>query len=205
MNNQDDTQLDAAIEALARQEPSHGHVARVLARSGPTAGYGLQGAGYPRPRWVLPVAASLVVAAGAAWQVTRQAGLDGVSTGAGVSVPASSGWGAPEEIDRPVLPPQAYWGMDAFEEWNRLRPGSATRDRVAEDTGTRAGQRRRQIAANDRLAWVPEPTGLPPIELTSIAPDPLVVTPVAPLEDITLAEIPLAPIVLGPIAEEERP
>ncbi len=36
----DDTQLDAALEALARPEPPADHVAQVLARTGPAAGTG---------------------------------------------------------------------------------------------------------------------------------------------------------------------
>jgi hypothetical protein len=49
-----------------------------------------------------------------------------------------------------------------------------------------------------------EPT-LPPIELESIAPAPLELPPLAPLEDIALAEIPFAPVVIAPLTEEERP
>ena len=99
-----------------------------------------------------------------------------------------------------------------------LGHGSLRRVRDAEtrNTGTpgtqehRSGNVRtrsatRAASADDELAWAPVPSGLPPIELASIAPAPLVAAPVAPLEDIALAEIPLAPIVIAPLDDQERP
>jgi hypothetical protein len=212
MTDHDDAQLDAAIEALARQESSPEHVARILARTGPAADDASGRAAHPshsltlRPRWVLPIAAAVLVALGATWQVSRHtSGLDAlIERAESQSVSSASGWGVPEAIDRPVLPPQAYWGMDAFEEWNSLRPGSGFRAPGSEDGRTRARHRSQQ-AGPPTLAWVPEPTGLPPIDMPSIAPAPLVVAPLAALEDIALAEIPVEPIVIAPLIEEEKP
>lgn len=227
MNDHDDAKIDAAIEALARQEPAPDHVARILARTGPAADEAL-GTGVLqrpplalRPRWVLPMAAAVLVALGATWQLGRQtSGLDAVIESAEIQSAAfPSGWGTPEAIDRPVLPPQAYWGMDAFDEWDSLRSGVGNREsRIGNRTpgsrfpvqgaGASAGTGRQASSrAQDGpvRAWVPVPSGLPPIELESIVPAPLVVAAVAPLEDIALADIPLVPIVIDPIAVEEKP
>jgi hypothetical protein len=55
------------------------------------------------------------------------------------------------------------------------------------------------------MGWVPVPSGLPPIELESIAPAPIEIAPLAALEPITVEAIPLAPIVIAPVDEQERP
>ena len=55
------------------------------------------------------------------------------------------------------------------------------------------------------MAWIPVPSGLPAIELESLAPAPLVVAPLAPPEDIALAAIPLEPIDIAPLANEVTP
>jgi hypothetical protein len=191
MNAHDDERIDAALEALARPEPPADHVVRVLARTGPGQGYGLQAAGNLQARWVLPVAATVLVALGATWQV------GGMSV---VMPEVLTTWGVPQEIDRPVLPPQAYWGMDAFEEWKSLRPGVGT----SPGTGYRVpGTGIREAAAV--MGWVPVPSGLPPIELEPIAPAPIEIAPLAALEPITVEAIPLAPIVIAPVDEQERP
>jgi hypothetical protein len=116
------------------------------------------------------------------------------------------------QLDLPVLPPQAYWAMDPFVEFEALRPGwrdSGRRNAIVgagRDESADASLTARDSPADDELAWVPMPSGLAPIEIASIMPAPLVVAPITPLEDIALAEMALAPIVLTPLAdEEERP
>jgi len=214
--------IDAALEALARAEPPRQHVEGVLARTSasnasaqgqPDATGGRGGAlrrrpdlaGVLRPRWVLPIAATALIALGASWNVGRtRVALPAVAqpTGA-VDVPHQTPrWGAPEDIDRPVLPPQAYWGMDPFAEFATLRPGAFEGKR--RPTRPRAPASGREADA-PVTAWVPVPTGLPPIELAAIAPVSIEVAPFAPLEDIVLAEIPLLPIVIAPLIEEEKP
>ena len=114
------------------------------------------------------------------------------------------------QLDLPVLPPQAYWAMDAFAEFETLRPGRLAAARRGNVIATSGHDARRPSAAHaaatdDELVWVPVPSGLAPIELASIVPAPLVVAPLAPLEDLALAEIPIEPIVIAPLIEEERP
>ncbi len=217
-----DAHIDTALEALARPEPPRQHVEGVLARTSasnaslqgqPDATGGRGGArrlwpdlaGVMRPRWVLPIAATALIALGAAWNVSRtRVALPAVAQPAGsADVPhQTTRWGAPEDIDRPVLPPQAYWGMDPFAEFETLRPGAFE--------GTRRPTRLR-VPASAREAdtpawtWLPVPAGLPPIELADISPVPIEVAPLAPLEDIALAEIPFEPIVIAPLIEEEKP
>jgi len=230
MSDHDDARIDEALEALAHPDvPAH-HVPRVLARTGPSvqppAGTHDQPATvYLRPRWVLPVAATLLVTLGATWQIERQArGAfdDVVSHDASTHASARPPWGMPEEVVRPVLPPQAYWGMDPFHEFARLRPGTrvtadaallteasprkaiASAQRV-DHASLRHVLRARQTVADDELTWGPASSGLPSIEVVSIVPAPLVAAPVAPTEYIALAAIPLAPIVITPLAEQENP
>jgi hypothetical protein len=227
----DDARIDEALAALARPQPPADHVARVLARTSPddaasaVRGHDLRGRAYLRPQWILPVAATVLAVLGAAWQVERQArgAFDDVFVpGASTRAPGLPTWGRPEEIVQPVLPPQAYWGMDPFREFATLRPGTrVTADAVprpepstrpggspAGRLGASAAERAlsaRQTVADDELTWVPVPSGLPPIELVSITPARLVAPAAAPLEDITPAEIPLAPIVIAPLDDQERP
>lgn len=200
----DDERIDAAVEAFARPQPPEAHVAQVLARSGPGTGARGQADALRAGRWMAPVAATAVIALGAAWLASRPA--------SDLVTPPAAPLDIPADVDRPVLPPQAYWGMDAFEEWETLLPGRGSRvsgtghrgpgTGNSATTGRTTGARRATVP---QLAWVPIPSGLPPIELESIAPAPLVVPPLASLEDISLAEIPLAPIAIDPIASEERP
>ncbi len=116
------------------------------------------------------------------------------------TVPGAATWGAPQDIDRPVLPPQAYWGMDPFAEFATLRPGAFE----VTPRAARAPVSARKLPA-PVLAWAPMPSGLPPIELDDIAAAPITVVPLARLEDIAPAEIELAPIVIAPFTEQERP
>lgn len=231
--------IDDALEALTRPEPPGDHVARVLARTGPSVGLdGSPGRPPARPIWwALPVAASLLVATGVTWAL-RDVTLPPISAGLGndsmdrdgrltdgsesVTARSASGpyqpWGAPRGIDRPVLPPEAYWGMDAFEEWKRLRPsaggvGSGTGRRAPGPgwsrsravAGTRGGGARNDRARAPQLAWAPVPSGLPPIELETIAPSPLAFEPLADPAPIDLPAITLDPIVIAPLEHEERP
>ena len=218
-----DAQIDAALEALARPQPAVDHVARVLARTGAEHDDGRRAAGYRRLRWALPVAASLLVAASVTWG-RRDVPLPEIATDfagtaaeradrAGRAADGSESrpyhpWGAPREIDRPVLPPQAYWGMDAFEEWRRLgrtfADGSAHR-RPAVGDRSPAVPRTGATAAAARLAWAPVPSGLPPIELESIEAPPLTIVPLAAPTPIDMAAITLEPIVTAPLEQEERP
>ncbi|MBA2355686.1 MAG: hypothetical protein H0V80_13595 [Acidobacteria bacterium] len=106
------------------------------------------------------------------------------------------------DIDRPVLPPQAYWAMDPFAEFATLRPGAfEAAPRPAHSRITGSGREPRAPV----MAWAPVPTGLPPTDLEDIAPAAIVMAPLAPLEDIVPAEIPLPPIVIAPLDEEETP
>jgi hypothetical protein len=114
-------------------------------------------------------------------------------------------WGALREIDRPVLPPQAYWGMDAFEEWRQLGRSAeaAGRQPVIGNRQLTSPRPPREDAAAGPLAWAPAPSGLPPIELEPIAPAPLAFEPLAaPLD---LPAITLEPIVIAPLDEQEKP
>lgn len=225
MNHDDDARIDAALEALARPQPPADHVARVLARTSASTDAPADRAAlaYLRPRWVLPVAATLFAMLGATWQIDRQARSalntavlhDGSPHAAG-----QPAWGLPEEIIRPVLPPQAYWGMDPFHEFATLRPGtrvtsddptpveSPKQGTSSSGRTTLAGGRpltAQAAAADDELTWQPMATGLPPIELVSITPAPLAAPAAVPLEDITLAEIALVPIAIAPLDDQEKP
>jgi hypothetical protein len=210
-----DARIDEALDALARPQPPPHHAARVLARtSGEHAtrwadAHDARPFGYLQPRWGLPLAATLIAVLGATWQVERQ-GQRTLDYSMALDVPGRQSslptWGAREEIVQPVLPPQAYWGMDPFREFATLRPGTrVTADGpVAPASSGRHGDSSRR-AADDQLILEPVPTSLPAIELVSIIPAPLITPATVPLEDITPAEIPLAPIVIAPLEDQERP
>ncbi len=202
-DNRTDVPLDAALEVLARPEPPAGHVDRVLSRTtgDPEAGVGVglvrRMARRPSLRAALPVAATLLVALVLAWQAAR-------APVAWPDVVEMDGAGRmDDEIVKPVLPPEAYWAMDAFEEWRSLGRDAGGRVQASghqEPVGTRRSQ-----AADDELAWAPVPSGLPDIELTSIVPAPLTTVPLDEPAPITLAPIALDPIELAPLDEEEKP
>jgi hypothetical protein len=228
MTDYDDSELDAVLDALARPDVPANHVARVLARTSTAAGESpadtprLPG-GYLKPRWVLPVAATILAALGATWQGDRlvrdrfEAVTELATRGAGAA--PEPAWRTPQEIDRPVLPPQAYWAMDPFEEFATLRPGPQEhRSTGAQEHRTDARDDGRpdafpatgpvsspRTAADDEATWVAVSSDLSPIDVASIAAAPLLVPPVGPLEDITPAEIPLAPIVTAPLDDQEKP
>ena len=65
--------------------------------------------------------------------------------------------------------------------------------------------KRARTPLSSGAAWVPTPTDLPPIALESIVSAALDVAPAEPLEVIALADIPLAPIVVIPLDDQERP
>ena len=221
MTDHDDARIDAALETLARPVAPASHVARVLARTSEASAVATsavenrQPAPYLRPRWMLPVAATVLAVLGATWQSERQLrgtlddlmALDAANHSSG----ANPAWGRPEEVVRPVLPPQAYWGMDPFAEFATLRPGTHVTTAgippvgQVEGSGLRRSLAARQMAADDELTDAQAPSALPAIELVSIVPRSLEVAPALPLETITLAEIAVPPIVIVPLVEEERP
>jgi len=219
MTAHDDEHIDAALEALARPEPPVDHLTRVLARtagtpSRPSAHVAI-GDGMSRrtqllrPRWLLPIAATVAAAVGGAWLVEgslhtrldvvmgRQADVRPVTAG-------SENRPSPvirKPVDLPVLPPEAYWAMDPFEEWKRLRPSTGHQapavGRPAGGAGSPAA------AAVAQGAWATET--LPPIELHTIETAPIDIAPLAPLDDITVTAIALAPIVIAPVDAQEKP
>jgi hypothetical protein len=217
MTAHDDERIDAALEALARPDPPVDHVARVLAR---TAG---ERVGWPskslRPRWILPIAATVFAALGGSWLIGRslQTRLDVMMGRQADVLPVTAGSAFATAtadksehqpyplirtpVDLPVLPPEAYWAMDPFEEWERLRPGTGHRaptvGRRAADTGPRTA------APSVQGAWATET--LPPIELDTIETASIDIAPLAPLDDITVTAITLAPIVIAPVDVEEKP
>ena len=178
--------------------------------------------GWLRPRWVLPVAASVTVALGAWWQAAPAGptwpSLDAATT------PAPS-WSSAREVERPVLPPQMYWAMDPFAEFATLRPHQgrlaipATKTAAhipsfgsAMPTATGASQVLAQAIDDEHLPTrgPATPTSLPEITLASILPIPVAMPPLPRPAAIELTEIAMAPITLAPIdtqtlPEEENP
>ena len=218
MTAHDDDHIDAALEALARPEPPVDHLTRVLARtagtpSWPSAhvaiGDGMSGrTQLLRPRWLLPIAATVAAAVGGAWLVegSLQTRLDVVmgSTFATATADTSENRPSPlirKPVDLPVLPPEAYWAMDPFEEWKRLRPSTGHQAPAVGRPAVGAGSP--AAAAVAPGAWATET--LPPIELHTIETAPIDIAPLAPLDDITVTAIALAPIVIAPVDAQEKP
>ena len=218
MTAHDDDHIDAALEALARPEPPVDHLTRVLARtagtpSWPSADVAV-GDGMSRrtqllrPRWLLPIAATVAAAVGGAWLVegSLQTRLDVVmgSTFATATADTSENRPSPlirKPVDLPVLPPEAYWAMDPFEEWKRLRPSTGHQAPAVGRPAVGAGSP--AAAAVAPGAWATET--LPPIELHTIETAPIDIAPLAPLDDITVTAIALAPIVIAPVDAQEKP
>ena len=249
MTAHDDDHIDAALEALARPEPPVDHLTRVLARTAGTpswpSAHVAVGDGMSRrtqllrPRWLLPIAATVAAAVGGAWLVegSLQTRLDVVmgSTFATATADTSENRPSPlirKPVDLPVLPPEAYWAMDPFKEWERLRPGTGHRAPSVRRRTAGAGQRTETIArgaaaltvppgtlADDELGWAgmaasPEtmtaasenrPSPLALIRIAPIVSPPIDIAPLAPLDDITVTEITLAPIVVAPVDAQEKP
>jgi hypothetical protein len=221
-DHQRDTEIEDAIRALVRRGPPADHVARVLAATGPSArgaGWGVheqfggRAGGWLRPRWVIPAAASVAVVAGAWWQAARVT-PPGLALDA-AQAPAST-WGAPRDVERPVLPPQMYWAMDPFTEFATLRPrvghgagsalaatpppfGSATAAPLPSEVVAQA------IDDEHVVAGAPAPTALPEITLATIVPIPVLMPPLPRPAAIELTEIAMAPITLAPIDTHTLP
>jgi hypothetical protein len=185
---------DRHIADIARSEPPRGHMDRVLARSGP-------GAVAPAPRgvpwrWAMPVAATLLVVAGVWWQSDRASRM------VWFDLPDRTTHWTGKGVDVPVLPPEAYWAMSAFEEFERLRP-SPPRTRRRD---------RAQIAEPALLEpdpailayWTPRPSTLEPIVIDDITPAPIDIGELAPIEPIDVAPIVIEPIEISQIAGDER-
>ena len=218
MTAHDDDHIDAALEALARPEPPVDHLTRVLARTAGTpswpsahvaVGDGMsRRTQWLRPRWLLPIAATVAAAVGGAWLVegSLQTRLDVVmgSTFATATADTSENRPSPlirKPVDLPVLPPEAYWAMDPFEEWKRLRPSTGHQAPAVGRPAVGAGSP--AAAAVAPGAWATET--LPPIELHTIETAPIDIAPLAPLDDITVTAIALAPIVIAPVDAQEKP
>ena len=210
-DEQNDVDLDTALTALARPEPPADHVARVLARTGikddggASAGPDVASApAYRRPAWLVPaLAASVLVVVTAAWQVDRAARPDVDEALQAMASTSPTATAAEPDLNLPVLPPQAYWAMDAFTEFASLRPGA----RSTEDSQSRSTPLTRGSGVDRRAGSLvaAQPSGLPPIELEDISPAPVGLSPLDSLEDIAFAELPLTPIVMTPITEQEKP
>lgn len=197
---------DPSVERFAQVTPPPGHEARVRARSGPgaidTAVTARTPAGVIAWRWVLPVAASVLVVVGAAWQ-SSQTTRDVL-----LAPPAASHeWGG-KGVDVPVLPPRAYWEMSALDEFERLRataprrPEPAATGRVREASTALesvAGSTAYDPVPND-VPWSP----LPPIRLDDITPEPLEVPAITGLEPLELESIHIDPIDIVPMKKEQK-
>lgn len=218
MTAHDDERIDAALEALARPEPPVDHLTRVLARTAGTpsrpSAHVAVGDGMSRrtqllrPRWLLPIAATVAAAVGGAWLVegSLQTRLDVVMGATFATATADTSENRPsplirKPVDLPVLPPEVYWAMDPFEEWTRLRPGTGHRAPTLGRPAAGAGSRAAAPVAQS--AWATET--LPPIELDTIETAPIDIAPLAPLDDITVTAITLAPIVIAPVDTQEKP
>ena len=215
-----DASLDAMLEAIARERPPVGHLEQVLAATGPRTGPadGPQAVrGVLRPRWALPIAATVLLAAGLTWHVKR---TDAPQLPSVVAPSTQARWGSPIEIDRPVLPPEMYWAMDPFAEFATLRPPSGARRRRSADTPVMAMSFADDMPDASELPIprlpddehvLPErPSDLPEIRLATIMPAPLVMPPLPRPAAIELPAIAMAPITMAPIdiqtlPEEENP
>lgn len=194
---------DSSVERFARVTPPSGHEARVRARSGPGAASAGLVAHTPTGvawRWVMPVAASVLVVAGAVWQSTRAARQ------VEVAAPAAPATWSGKGVDLPVLPPRAYWEMSAVDEFARLRdsrPALAATAPPRRNTAARTNSAVVDVAhrtAGGEPPWSP----LPPIELDDIAPAPLEVPAIAGLDPIELEPIHIDPIDIVPVDKEQQ-
>jgi hypothetical protein len=218
MTAHDDERIDAALEALARPEPPVDHLTRVLARTAGTpsrpSAHVAVGDGMSRrtqllrPRWLLPIAATVAAALWGAWLVegSLHTRLDMVMGSTFATTTADKSENRPyplirKPVDLPVLPPEAYWAMDPFEEWERLRPSTGHRAPTVGRPAAGAGSRAAAPVA--QRAWAMET--LPAIELDTIETAPIDIAPLAPLDDITVTAITLAPIVIAPVDAQEKP
>ena len=225
--HQRDAEIGRALEVLARPHPPVDHVANVLAASGPSARDEpwvtrhdvLGGHGWWRPRWVVPLAASVTLSIAAWWQAAPTPPSWPTSEATGTS---SAAWGTLRDVERPVLPPQMYWAMDPFAEFATLRPAARLVARTApagsaslfgSGSAASAGVPHTVAQSIDDEhvpAGAPAPSSLPEITLAAIVPIPVTMPPLPRPAAIELAEITMAPITLGRIdscalPEEENP
>ncbi len=181
--------LDRRIDEVARPEAPPGHTARVLARSGPIA------PARPAPvvpwRWAMPIAATLFVAAGALWQSDRASRL------AWFDLPSQATHWSGKGVDLPVLPPEAYWAMSPFEEFDRLQataPRRVTRTRRVPVRTLKDGP----------LVWTPRPSTLEPIVFADITPEPLAVEAITDIPPLSVQPIHIGAIEISPLTGAER-
>jgi hypothetical protein len=215
-----DASLETTLEAIAREAPPPGHLERVLATTGPLAGT----VDRPhdvrvllRPRWALPIAATLLLAGGLTWQLGRT-GRPTLPPDAAATAPTH--WGTPGDVDRPVLPPEMYWAMDPFAEFATLRPSFGPWRRPSADAPVMAlsfagdvpdvAERPVPRLPDDEDVVPQRPSDLPEITLATIMPAPLVMPPlprpaVIELPAIAMAPITMAPIDIQTLPEEENP
>ena len=221
-----DASIDAALEELSRVEPSAGHVERVLARSGPGTGGGavqvraerLRGlvVAALRPRWALPVAATVVVILAASWEIGgSRVSLPQIARANATEVAAYrlEPWGTPRDIVRPVLPPEMYWAMDPFAEFATLRPPRAAGalDAAARSVVARIQPADDEIGPVNAMANTASPVfdpgaaGLEPIGIAPIEASTLDLEIFPASDAIELPAIALDAIVIAPLTDEEIP
>lgn len=195
-----DQHNDDEVERFARVAPPRGHVARVLARSGPSPNVTSRVTVTLRPvpwRWVMPVAATMAIVAGAFWQADRS------SRPVALPPPVASAEWRGKGVDLPVLPPRAYWQMSAVEEFAQLRPETRAAETVA-TVAANAGPRATPAAAASSPVAVAGagPDAAPPVEAGPIAIEPLAVAPLGAAAALDLVPIGIAPIPVLPLTQE---
>jgi hypothetical protein len=215
-----DASLETTLEAIAREAAPPGHLEHVLGTTGPLAGttdrpHDLRAV--LRPRWALPIAATLLLAGGLTWQLGRT-GRPALPPDAAAT--AHVRWGAPPDIDRPVLPPEMYWAMDPFAEFATLRPSFGPWRRPPTDAPVMAlsfasdvpdvAERPVPRLPDDEDVQPAVSPGLPEITLATIMPAPVLVAPLPRPAAIELPAIAMTPITMAPIdiqtlPEEENP
>lgn len=195
------------IERFAHVEPPQGHARRVLACSGPATAARRDASAAPRPapwRWVLPVAATLVVAVGAYVQSDR------VSRAVPLEVPPPDAAWSGKGVDVPVLPPRAYWEMSAVDEFARLRPDATEtsgdgRGTRRENSETRTGPALREMptaALSRNVAFNTPGPDAAPVQAEPIAVEAFEIEPIPTAPGVALAPIPIESIAIRPLAEE---
>lgn len=193
---------EPSVERFARVTPPDGHESRVRARSGPAAEARTGEAAPPHGvawRWVMPVAASVLVVVGAVWQSTRAARQ------VEVAAPAAPATWSGKGVDMPVLPPRAYWEMSAFEEFERLRGGRVADAEIPSSVRPVRAVPRTVAAVAYHTSGRETPwTSLPPIQLDDIAPAPLEVAAISGLEPLELEPIRIEPIDIVPVDKEQE-
>lgn len=142
-------------------------------------------------RWVVPVAATIAVVAGAVWQA------DGDSQRVTMPPPVASPEWRGKGVDLPVLPPRAYWEMSAIEEFETLRPTRPV-ELSHPSANLESSFETLTTAVPDALSSVP------PIVIEDITPEPLAVHALGAPQPIALAPIEIAPIDIASLDKENR-